>query len=145
MYKLLLLFPFTVPRKKHFAKPEDLKIWPNNLRFFDQGQDFVIFSYGCFDRSATILIDDIVIDMFGSISSQRPASFFSSSAVKVQDSKTDRNMDMPWERINFTFDPRDMLLSLHIDFRFVTAAVGCAVFEKPPVLRLHLMHHLLGI
>ena len=29
----LLLFPFTVPCRIVFAKPEDLETWPNNLRF----------------------------------------------------------------------------------------------------------------
>ena len=41
-----------------------------------------------------------------------------------------RNMDMIRERIIFTFDPRDMLISLHIGFSFVRAAVACAILER---------------
>ena len=39
-------------------------------------------------------------------------------------------MDMTGECISFTSDPRDMLLSLHIDFRFVRSAVACAILER---------------
>ena len=38
-------------------------------------------------------------------------------------------MDMTRERISFTFDPRDMLLSLQMGFSFVRAAVDCAILE----------------
>ena len=37
---------------------------------------------------------------------------------------------MTRERISFTFDPRDMLLSLQMGFSFVTAAVACAILER---------------
>ena len=37
---------------------------------------------------------------------------------------------MTRERISFTFDPRDMLLSLQIGFSFVRAAVACAILER---------------
>ena len=63
----------------------------------------------------------------GSISSQK---LFSNSAVKVHDSQAYRNMEMTRERISFTFDPRDMLLSLQMGFRFVRAAVACAILER---------------
>ena len=33
----------------------------------------------------------------------------------------------------FLNDPRDILLSLHVDFRFVRAAVACAILEKTNV------------
>ena len=66
----------------------------------------------------------------GSISSQKPAFFFSNSAVKVHDSQAYRNMGMTRERISFTFDPRDMLLSLQMGFSFVRAAVACAILER---------------
>ena len=58
----LFLFPFTVPCRIVFAKPEDLETWPNHLsfRFFDQGQEFVIFSNGCLDLSANLLIGNMV-------------------------------------------------------------------------------------
>ena len=39
-------------------------------------------------------------------------------------------MVMTRERISFTFDPRDMLLSLQMGFSFVRAAVACAIFER---------------
>ena len=38
-------------------------------------------------------------------------------------------MEMTRERISFTFDPRDMLLSLQMGFSFVRAAVACAILE----------------
>ena len=37
---------------------------------------------------------------------------------------------MTRERISFTFDPRDMLLSLQMGFSFVRAAVACAILER---------------
>ena len=65
----------------------------------------------------------------GSISSQKHA-FFSKSGVKVHYSQAYRNMEMTRERISFTFDPRDMLLSLQMGLSFVRAAVACAVLER---------------
>ena len=64
----------------------------------------------------------------GSISSQKACVLFSNSAVNVHDSY--RNMEMTRERISFTFDPRDMLLSLQMGFSFVRAAVACAILER---------------
>ena len=37
---------------------------------------------------------------------------------------------MTRELISFTFDPRDMLLSLQMGFSFVRAAVACAILER---------------
>ena len=37
---------------------------------------------------------------------------------------------MTRERIRFTFDARDMLLSLHMGFRFVRAAAACEILER---------------
>ena len=71
------------------------------------------------------LVTRSLYEMFNSlryISSQRPV-FFSNSAVKVRDSQAR-------ECISFTFDPRDTLLSLQPGFRFVSAAVACAVLER---------------
>ena len=48
---------------------------------------------------------------FGSTSSQGPAFCFLALLSKFYDSKTYRDNDMTRERINFTFDPRNMLLS----------------------------------
>ena len=39
-------------------------------------------------------------------------------------------METTRERISFTFDPRDMLLSLQTGFRFVRAAVACTILER---------------
>ena len=39
-------------------------------------------------------------------------------------------MEMTRERISFTFDPRDMLLSLQMGFSFVRAEVACAILER---------------
>ena len=39
-------------------------------------------------------------------------------------------MEMTRERISFTFDPRDMLLSLQMGFSFVRAVVACAILER---------------
>ena len=55
---------------------------------------------------------------------------FSNSAVKFHDSQAYRKMEMTRERISFTFDPRDMLLSLQMGFSFVTTAMACAILEK---------------
>ena len=55
---------------------------------------------------------------------------FSNSAVKVHDSQAYRNMETTRERISFTFDPRDMLLSLQTGFSFVRAEVACAILVR---------------
>ena len=39
-------------------------------------------------------------------------------------------LDMKRERIGFTFDSRDMLLSVHVGFSFIRAAVACAIRER---------------
>ena len=69
---------------------------------------------------------------------------FSNSAVKVHDSQAYRNIDKTRERISFIFDPRDMLLFLHIGPHFVRAGVACAVLERTSVLSLHLKTCLKG-
>ena len=66
----LILFPFTVPCRIVFARPEDLETWPNHLsfRFLDQSQEFVIFSNGCLDLFANLLIDNMSLyEMFNSL------------------------------------------------------------------------------
>ena len=45
-----------------------------------------------------------------------------------------RNVEMTREGISFTFDPRDMLLSLQVGFSFVRAAMAWAVLERPLVV-----------
>ena len=37
---------------------------------------------------------------------------------------------MKRERINFTFDPKYILLSLQMGFRFVRAAVACVILKR---------------
>ena len=44
-------------------------------------------------------------------------------------------MEMTRERISFTFDPRDTLLSLQMGFSFVRAAVACAILERTSGLK----------
>ena len=55
---------------------------------------------------------------------------FSSSAFKVHDSQAYRKYGNDKGAISFTFDPRDMLLSLQIGFSFVRAAVVCSTLER---------------
>ena len=117
------------------AKPEDLEIWPNTKFSFllNQGQDFVIFSIGFFDLRTSSLVTWSVDVMFSNLRQNfisKPCVLFSSSAVKIHDSHAYRNMDMTRERISFTFDSRDILLSLHTGFRFVRAAKACAILER---------------
>ena len=63
----------------------------------------------------------------GSISSQKPAFF---SLTLQSRSMIHRHTEMTRERISFTFDPRDMFLSLQMGFSFVRAAVACAILER---------------
>ena len=44
-------------------------------------------------------------------------------------------MEMTRERISFTFDPRDMFLSLQMGFSFVRAAVACTILERTSGLK----------
>ena len=55
---------------------------------------------------------------------------FSNSAVNIHDSQAYRNMEMTRERISFTFDPRDMLLSFQMGFSCVRTAVAYAILER---------------
>ena len=48
----------------------------------------------------------------------------------MYDPEAYRNMEMAREHISFTFDPRDMLLSLQIGFSFERAAVACAILKR---------------
>ena len=65
------------------------------------------------------------------VASQKPAFFSltlqSRSMIRTQ---AYRNIEMKRERINFTFDPRGMLLALQMGFSFVRAAVACAMLER---------------
>ena len=66
---------------------------------------------------------------FNCIPSQKPTFLCSNSAVKVPDLQTYRNMEMTKEGIGFTFDLRNMLLSLQTGIPFERAAAACAILE----------------
>ena len=57
--------------------PEDTETWSNHLsfRFLKKSQEFLIFSNGCFDLFANILISDLDLEPFGSISFKDLCSF----------------------------------------------------------------------
>ena len=101
--------------------------WQNHL---DQGQEFIIFSNGCLDLSHWSHGPCMKCSKVSGTSNPKGLCFFSNSAVKVHDSQVYRNMKMTRERINFTFDSKDTLLSLQMDFNFVRAAVACAILER---------------
>ena len=44
-------------------------------------------------------------------------------------------MEMTKERTSFTFDPRDILLSLQMGFSFVRAEVACAILKRTSGLK----------
>ena len=169
----LFLFPFTVPCRIVFAKPEDLETWPNHLSFrfltrvrsssysptaaciFLRTSLLLLCSDSRNDvppvpqrnvsiaaergavRPSTLRTSSLVTwslyEMFNSLRwhlISKACVLFSNTAVKVHDSQAYRNMEMSRERISFTFDPRDMLLSLQMGFSFVRAAVTCAILER---------------
>ena len=132
----LFLFPFTVPCRIVFAKPEDLETWPNHLsfRFLTRvrSSSYSPMAAWIFLRTSS-LVTWSLYEMFNSLRQHlisQACVLFSNSAVKVHDSQAYINMEMTRERISFTFDPRDMLLSLQMGFSFVRAAVACAILER---------------
>ena len=132
----LFLFPFTVPCRIVFAKPEDLETWPNHLsfRFLTRvrSSSYSPMAAWIFLRTSS-LVTWSLYEMFNSLRYHlisKACILFSNSAVKVHDSQAYRNREMTRERISFTFDPRDMLLSLQMGFSFVRAAVACAILER---------------
>ena len=145
----LFLFPFTVPCKIVFAKPEGLETWPYRLsfRFLTRFRSSSYFPMAvwifcepphwynglCMKYSLAS----------GSISSQKTA-FFLLSAVKTHDSQAYRNMEMTRELISFTFDPRDMFVSLQMGFSIVRAVVACSILERTSGLEHHLKQLLQG-
>ena len=132
----LFLFPFTVPCRIVFATPEDLETWPNHLsfRFLTRvwSSSYSPMAAWIFLRTSS-LVTWSLYEIFNSLRSHlisKACVLFFNSAVKVHDSQAYRNMEMTRERISFTFDPKDMLLSLHMGFSFVRAAVACAILER---------------
>ena len=59
----LFLFPFTVPCRIVFAKPEDIETWPNHLsfRFLTRVRSSSYSPNGCLDLSANLLIGNMVL------------------------------------------------------------------------------------
>ena len=119
-----------------FAKPGDLETCPNHLsfRFLTKVRSASYFPIAAwiFLRTSS-LVTRSLYEMFSNHQLHiisKACVLFSSSAVKIHDSQEYRNMDMTWERISFTSDPRDMLLSHNIGFSFVRAAVACAILER---------------
>ena len=53
-----------------------------------------------------------------------------SSAVRVHDSQTYRNMDVARERISRILELRKLLLSIQTGFSLVNAAIVCAILES---------------
>ena len=136
----LFLFPFTVPCKIVFAKPEDLETWPNHLsfRFLTRVRSSSYFPMAAwiFLRTSS-LVTWSLYEIFNSLRYHlisKACVLFSNSAVRVHDSQAYRNMEMTRERISVTFDSKDMLLSLQIGFSFVRAAVACAILERTSAL-----------
>ena len=108
---------------------------PSKFSFLDQAQKFIIFSNGCLDLSTNLLIGNMVLvpnAQYPQIASHLKGLrfFFSNSTVKVYDSQVYKNMEMTRKRISFTFDPRDMLVSLQMGFSFVRVAMACAILER---------------
>ena len=109
------------------AKPP--KFW-----FHDHDQ-FILFSDGCLDLSANLLIGYMVLIKcsitLSSISSQRPVFYFLALLSKSMIYRHTRNMEVTMEHISFTFVPRDMLnLSYQSGFSFIRAAVVSTILER---------------
>ena len=63
----LVIFPFTLPYRIVFAKPEDIETWPQ-FPFLNQRQEFIITSNGCLGLSTNLLICYMVLyEMFNSL------------------------------------------------------------------------------
>ena len=128
---LPLLSAFTVPCRIAFAKTEDLETWPNHVSFYFLTRvrnlsyspiiawiflrNFSLYGISLYECSIA----------FSSILSQRPAFFPVTLLSRSTIHRYRENMDMTRERISFTFDPRDILLSLQIGVSFVMACVAC--------------------
>ena len=74
----LFLFPFTVPCRIVFAKPEDLETWPNHLsfRFLTRvrSSSYSPMAAWIFLRTSS-LVTWSLYEMFNSLSSQKPVFF----------------------------------------------------------------------
>ena len=123
----LRLFPFTVPYRIVFAKPQDLETWPNYLSFrfltrVRRSSYPPMAVWLCLQTSSLVtwFLDEMIniINIASrSISSQKP-SFF--SLILQSRSMIHRHTEIwKWDSSAsvFTFDSRDMLLTLQTVFR----------------------------
>ena len=113
-----------------------LETWPNhlNFRFLTRIRSPSYFPMAAwiFLRTSS-LVTLSLYEMFNSLRKHlisKACVLFSNSAVKVHDSQVYRTMVMSRERISFTFEPRDMLLSFQMSFSFDRAAVAYAILER---------------
>ena len=120
-------YPYLVC-KNVFAKPEDFETWPNHLsfRFLTRARSPSYSPMAAWvSLRASSLVTWSLYEMFSRLRLHlisKACVLFSYSTVKVHDSQAYRNIEMTRERISFTFDPKDMLLSIHMGFSFVRAA-----------------------
>ena len=121
-----------MPCRIVFAKPEDLETWRKylSLHFLTsvRSSSYSPMAAWIFLQTSSLVPWSLYESR--SILSQKACVLFSIFAIKVHDSQTYRNMEMTRERISFTFDPRDMLLSFQMGFSFVRAAVACASLKR---------------
>ena len=113
-----------------------LKRWPNHLsfRFLTRvrSSSYSQMAVWIFLRPSS-LVTWSLHEMFNSLRYHLISNaciLFSNSAVKVHESQAYRNMEMTSKRISFTFDPKDMLLSLEMGFSCGRAAMTCATLER---------------
>ena len=129
----LFLFPFTVPCRIVFAKPEDLKTWSNNRSFSFlirvRSSSYSPVAAWIFLRSSSFVTWSLY-KMFKWPPVASNLLSLHSFLSLCHDSQAYRNMEMTRERISFTFDPRDMLLSLRMGVSFVRAGVACAILKR---------------
>ena len=99
--------------------------------FLDQSQEFVIFSSGCLDLSTNNLIGDMAIALV--VQQLSAASHFKGLCPLALPSRSmthRQNMATTRDCISFPLFHKNMLLSLHIAFSFVSAAVAFAILER---------------
>ena len=87
----------------------------------------------CIFLRTSSLVTKFLYEMFSSLwwpLISKVCFLLSSFAINVHASQAYRNIEMTRERIRFTFESRDMLLSLHICFSFVRAAVAREIVER---------------
>ena len=137
---LPLLFPFTVPCRVVFAKPEDLEAWEKHLNFHfltrvSSSSDFPMAAW-IFLRISSFVIGTCrkYSKTFGCISPQRQALF---SLTLLSRSTIHRHTEI-WKWQGSAPDPRDILLSLKIGFSLVRIALACAVLDRTYGIEPHL-------